>query len=573
MPNDKQNLLVLFNQLVTYRTPKPKTHKQIQIVFQNTATEFHHKHFGKAIFITFGLNNLTNRNIADEWNAFRIIMPKVLNLIDKHYTTAGFIMGIEMYHKNKGRANNKSFKPHAHIVLFAYNEFMASPDYELSSQLIQLGLDVKVDPLPQPKDVANAMRYTIKSAADHLTNKATQAFMASPSTALFINTALKDNPLLKVENFIHIPTIPIHVHKAPLFWKVPSVIRHNDLKYSAALFLKLLCIQQKIGFYKTSLLKRKPGSCYTWQTWKPVNQFIDALAQEEHMPSSYKEFLLDNAPWIIREGATSNTDPIHTVFPRVTMSPHLWEFKFGQVYNFNTDECETTNLNEFISCSKYIDLTFKQLPEPTQLLEFINMLTQSQNETRLLLKTMGGLFHELTQSRKVQKALWVHGTNNTYKTWLVATFLDKCFHQLLISRVPQGASPFQFATLRGNNVQGVVFIDDFRSQAFKANAPEFLNILDGVPTSVQEKYKQSALVKYKGHFALTSNEQINTSEFKLLDQFALKQRFHEVQFLSSLQLKQISQYPSFPDDQWYALAILANRLFLNSPKLSSLLIS
>lgn len=559
----QSKLISEFRQLAIYRTPKAKTHKQIQIVFQNTAEEFSHKHFGKAIFITFGLNTQTKRSIAEEWNIFVNNMPKVIKVIDRHYTTAGFIMGIELYQKNKNRANNKSFKPHAHMVLFAYNEFMASPNYELSSQLIELGLDVKVDALPKPKDVANAMRYTLKSANDELTNKATQAFMSMPPTSFFINTALESNPLLKVENFIHKPTIPMLVHKEPLYWKVPSVQRHNDLKYSAAQFLKLLCIQQKIGFYKTSLLKRNEGSYYTWQTWKPVNQFIDALAQQQHMPPSYKEFLLDNAPWIIKEGATSTTEAIHVVFPRVTMSPHLWEFKYGYVYNFNVDQCEQTNLTEFISCSRYINEVFSELPEPTQLLKFINVLTQSASETRMLLKTMGGLFHKLTESRKEQKALWVHGTNNTYKTWLVATFLDKCFHHLLISRVPQGASPFQFAALR-NNEEGVVFIDDFRSQAFKTNAPEFLNIVDGTPTSVQEKYKSSEVVEYKGHFAITSNEEIDTTEFKRLDQQALKQRFHEVELVPSKELSQRSQYPNFPDNQWYALAILANRLFLGN---------
>lgn len=557
----QKQLITQFNKLQLYRAPKPKTHKQIQIVFQDIAEEHYHQHYGIALFATIGLNPKQPLTIIQEWNAFVNIMPKILDTIDKNYVISGLMIGIELYQKNKNRANNKSFKPHVHIVIFAVNAFMASPEYQLRTQLIQLGLDVKVDQLPEPKDVANAMRYTIKSANDLLTNKATQVFFAAPPASLLINTAVETNPLLRLETFIHQPTIPITIVKKQLYWKCPSVTRHNQPKYSAAEYLAKICRQQRIGFYNDVLLKRIPGAHFTWQSWKPVHEFIDALAKENKMPPGYKEFFLDNAAWIIKEGATSTTKPIHTVFPRVAMAPHLWEFQNGHVYNFNTDELQAENIAAFMSCSKFVDLSFSDLPQPTRLINFINILTGKHSITNELLKTMGGLFHSLTTSRKVHKALWLYGQSDTYKTWLIATFLEKCFHELLIYRIPQTPTAFQFARLR-NAGEGVVFIDDFRTQGFKNNTPAFLNIVDGMPTQAEEKYKPSELIKYKGHFAITSNEQISNTNFKYIDKQALKKRFEEIQFVS---VKQKNPYKlNFHDNEWFALAIAANKLYLQA---------
>jgi len=55
------------------------------------------------------------------------------------------------------------------MVIFDYNQYMTLPDCDLFSQLtLQLNLDVKIDKLKTPQDVANAMRYTIKGANDLL---------------------------------------------------------------------------------------------------------------------------------------------------------------------------------------------------------------------------------------------------------------------------------------------------------------------------------------------------------------------------------------------------------------------
>lgn len=559
--SNKKDIFNKINQLERYATPKAKTHKQIQLVFQDIAEELADQHSAKAIFITIGINSRKGTTVEEEWQTFTQVMPKVVDEIDQAYPIAGMLVGIEMYQKRKGRPNQKSFKPHAHIVVFAYNEFMAAPKYRVQSQLVQLGLDVKVDDLAKPKDVANAMRYTIKGANDETVQTATGAYMGVKPATMWINTALGHNPLLRAKTFIQQSLTPINFVERDLYWKVPSVKKYNHEKYSAAEFLAKLCRQQRIGFYRESMLIREPGCFYTWQTWKPVNQFIDALAKQPGMPQSYKEYLLNNATWILAEGATDRNGAIHTIFPRVQMQPNLWELKHGTIYNFNTDTCETTNMTDFISCSKFVNSTYEELNKPpTQLIQLIDQITGSHKETARLLTTLGGLFHQLTTSRKKHRALWVYGTNNTYKTWLVAKFLEECFHEQLILRVPAGTTPYQFSRLR-NAQEGVVFIDDFRSQGFKTNTAAFINIVDGTPTPVDEKYKATEVVEYKGHFAVTSNESIETSEFKLIDKKAIVQRFEQFDFQVKVNLDE--QINALERGQWYALAVLANRYFLN----------
>lgn len=77
------------------------------------------------------------------------------------------------------------------MVIFVVYEFMAdNPFLEQNKFLAQVfiftGLDVKVDSLKEPTDVANLMRYAIKSANHRLTKQATQAFMRTNPTTVFL---------------------------------------------------------------------------------------------------------------------------------------------------------------------------------------------------------------------------------------------------------------------------------------------------------------------------------------------------------------------------------------------------
>jgi len=104
----------------------------------------------------------------------------------------------------------------------------------------------------------------------------------------------------------------------------PSVRKYEDNKYSTAEFLAKICKQHGLGFYKDKLLKREGFSAFTWTEWKNVNEFVDFLGHQQHLPPSYREFLLNNDNMIINDGATKTSGPIHTLFPRVTNYPYIY---------------------------------------------------------------------------------------------------------------------------------------------------------------------------------------------------------------------------------------------------------
>lgn len=56
------------------------------------------------------------------------------------------------------------------------------------------------------------------------------------------------------------------IHKKEMFWKIPSVTRHNSPKLSAAKLLIKFCNQGLLFIHNQTLVKKQPGEWFTWAT-------------------------------------------------------------------------------------------------------------------------------------------------------------------------------------------------------------------------------------------------------------------------------------------------------------------
>lgn len=328
--------------------------------------------------------------------------------------------------------------------------------------------------------------------------KVAQHFYKTQPIALIINEQLKDNPLLSSassfqSNDIKYQSIFMRSEKY-----CPSVSRFNgDQKLQISDFLNKLCVQEKIGFYKNRLMTILEPARYTWVDDGPVSQFIQQLTQPMGLAETYRQALYNHASWILTEGSMGkHTSPIQTIFPRIQVCPHLWEFQDQGVYNFLLGTFEESLPNPFSSCSKFHTYRFDQLPYPQKIQEFLNIiLFDSQSKLEPFFIQLGSLFHPV-KDRKSQNAIWLHGESGTYKTWFVKQFLEHNFNELLVTTIESGPTQFQYGRLRGVT-EGILFIDEYRSYDFPQPS-KLLQVIDGQKVPISEKYLKAEVSQFKG---------------------------------------------------------------------------
>lgn len=549
----------------TQHRPKVALYQGVEVHVRKLMKE----HSSNAYFVTIGLGRTSTLSVHEEWVAFGPALKKAIDTISANYLIAGLVVGIEMYSKSKGRANSKALKPHAHITIITYNDFLELPIEDLEEALLLQKLDYKVQWLKSPHDITKSITYAVKSGTQDVLQQATKMYFGNSPVSLVRNVLLPHNPMEGISRVLraHYNVNEVEAH---YLMKVPSVGRFNgDVKLQMADFLRKVCLETDTTFYDGSLLRRTGESKYTWTKYAPVEDYIHILTSAIGLSETYKQNLYNSANWIINEGRGSKGKhkPIQAIFPRMRICPHLWEFKGNDVY-----DCEQgvllfePVLSPFTSCAQYHRITWEELPLPVYLAEALQILVPELKDRKKLLVTLGGLFHSLDR-RKGHKAIWISGASRTFKSWFMQSFLDANFNQLTIHQVSMTESKFKYGRLRGIE-EGILHVDEFRSANFPQPA-ELLALTDGKTIMIEEKFEAAEKVSFKGHPVITSNERIRDTRYDYIDQKALETRYNETTFVQTSianeqRLQEIEDLLKDNPIEWVSLAIMANRAFLMS---------
>jgi Papillomavirus helicase len=249
-------------------------------------------------------------------------------------------------------------------------------------------------------------------------------------------------------------------------------------------------------------------------------------------------------------------------FPRIQIKPSLWEFAGNRIYDFQNGMIEERPVNPFISCSKYHEALWQQLPHPQPVLHLVEQLIARPMELEPFLISLGALFHPLTK-RKNQPAVWLWGNSNTFKTFFTKTFLEHNFSEVLIHYIEQSKqSQFKYGRIRGLT-EGIILIDDFRDASI-GQVTQFINLVNGQPVVLDDKYKQQQRTKFKGHPVITTNKSIQQTNLQIQDQSALTKRFSQTEFeCQGNSWDQINElFDHITPNHWLSFGIYVNRLYL-----------
>lgn len=566
---------------------KLATAKDLQLQCENAVMRHFKHHSGSFLFITLSLAPVPGKTLEEEWVQFKHLMPMFIQQLGQKYLLAGTVLGVEMYAKQKSRKSIRAGRPHAHMVLFVYNDFLSPDVYDIRAALMQSQmLDLQVVSMRldidttknkdgstrtvQQQDVINQIRYCLKGATTKeqkpLLQPACQHYLQRPSLTININESIEQNPLRPLAEYLQSKNYPLVAESLTFQSTVPVVRRYDDddngAKMQMAEFIRAICIQEGVAFYKQKLWKKGSHSYHTWVPWKHLSAFSTDVLSVAHLPTEYLQKFRKGAAWALTEGYEKRLDgPLVQVFPRLTLRSDLWEFDDGQLYDLAIGAFSGTT-EAFLSTGMHHKIRFEEMGFPSTAIRFLKNLVENQKQLHQTLLALGGLFHEV-QDRKTHKALWIQGPSASYKTWFINAFLNKNFASVHIHRIPTlGISQFRYGRLIGET-DGVLFIDDFKSEAFKEVGP-LLNLLDGSPFVAEEKYKAGDLVEYKGGAAITTTQTMEQTIWQKVDREAIQNRCHLISFgtkkaYTDQHLKRVKQ-------DLVALGLLCNALFLKEIK-------
>ena len=500
--------------------------------------------------------------IEDEWLAFQDLLLNVFTVLRAKFLIAGIIASIEMYGKNTDRKNSKALRPHAHMVIYTYNNFFGFPKHEVEMLFSELGFDYKMDFLKTPKDIAKASCYTIKSAKQTILKNVCYHFYGTKPTHVLINNYLDNNPVTLFSTMLLRNDIDhaIYEPEPQGNYTIPSVnFFKGDTRLQIAEYISKVCKQQNVAFYRNNVLVKLLPAKHSWAVDGEAGDFLRGMIHDQ-MPACYRANMYKHANWILNH---HDKNPVQLIFPKLVLKPNLWEFLDNRVYNFTTGNWLEKPLDPFVSCSKFHPFHWEELPDVDQILAFLSIIVPDDQERHNFIVGLGGLFHPLEQ-RKQQPCTWVMGKTRTYKSAVILHFLNQCFNQLLIVKLSHNQTQFRYGPLEGVD-EGILLIEGFRGENFR-DLPTLLNILDGIPTSVKEKYRKPRIIQAIGHTVITSNQSIRDTGYPSHDQKALSTRLTEPQFKEpplNLVGRTMEMFDGIDSNQWISFGLYANSLYLN----------
>lgn len=522
--------------------------------------ELYQHHSGCCIGITVS-PGVTKGSLEDAWNELPLLVNNVVRVLFKRHLIAGAILSIEMYRRDsKSRVGGRALRPHIHIAALTYNAFLNWPVTGLQQDLDVLNLDRHVELLPTAQRGASWMAYCLKGLKCNILQTVVRSSNLNSSVTMYVNPHLK--PVVDLGNLHsylngcgYTTILTKEVYQKHL---LPSVRFSANPTIHMSRFVRQFCLLHSIGAYNGSLHRRKEGTMYTWERLLSIPDFISQLTNLD-APDEFLELMAQASSNIA--GCTLGGKSKLNVFPSVHYHSYLWEFEDARVFDCRNGELlSAPQLDPFNGCGRFHQTKFCDLPWPTHLLNALNGLLINRDEALDLMTSLGGMFHNLTTSRKQHRCVWLYGVPDSHKSWFVVNFLKHLFSDSMVYTL-NAASNKQFMFENLKNVKfGVIFADDIGpSSVAVRNAEAFTNLIDGNTVNAERKYEASQQLAFRGNLVATSNFTITHSFSDVVTSNAVAKRF------SSHGLTVPSQAPDYDSItcfEWVSFGLLCNSLFI-----------
>lgn len=563
-------------------------------------------------------------SIDDEWRMTADKFLKIKSGLSSNCLVAGGIISLEAHKnttlKSKRGKNLKAGRPHAHMLLWLYHDFLNPSDAHICCAFEDAGMHCTLKRLTSYSDTSNVLSYVVKECLDaDLQSYVAKTTLWPKSVNLWYNHRDCEKVLSRLESIIGRENL--YVTK-DLYCSFPTARKTADTTLLLTEILVRVFASQGLGVRESTVYRRRGGTQFTWEPWESLETWVGSQF-DMNLPVGYLSKLRQSLMWIQTEGGLSKRAPRLELFPRISLSLNCVEFS-DCVYDFVPGETlSKRQMSPTLAVCTNFAMDFDMCKPPIRLLGLLAtvlnygydgvehwvkdrnrmrdlgstlydecgrlihrpMVEERMNEGRVekylenlnrlikLLERFGGVFHPQL-NRKENKALFLVGVPSSYKTFVAKLLLETVYGLAHIDILPRSMSRFSLSSLRKEDkAPYVLFLDDVRWDELGIYLADFLNLLDGTLMSTEAKYEKSKVGSMEGSVILTGNQTPGQAEVDPDYTAALKTRlhteiFHNIETGADLNKKgapsPTSKELKSMRAEGIGFALLANALFLKS---------
>lgn len=563
-------------------------------------------------------------SIDDEWRMTADKFSKIKSGLSSNCLVAGGIISLEAHKnttlKSKRGKNLKAGRPHAHMLLWLYHDFLNPSDAHICCAFEDAGMHCTLKRLTSYSDTSNVLSYVVKECLDaDLQSYVAKTTSWKKSVNLWFNHRDCRKELSRLENIIGKENLYVTYDD---YCSFPTARKTADTTLLLTEILVRLFARQGLGIRESTVYRRRAGAQFTWEPWESLESWLGSQF-DMSLPMGYLSKLRQSLMWIQTEGGLSKRAPRLELFPRISLSLNCVEFS-DCVYDFVPGETlAKKKMSPTLAVCTSFAMDFDECSPPIRLLGLLAtvlhfgyngvdhwvtdrdrmrdlgstlydesgrlihrpMVDERMNEgyvatyvtnfNRLikLLERFGGVFHPQL-NRKENKALFLVGAPSSYKTFVAKLLLETVYGLDHIDILPRSMSRFSLSSLRKEDkAPYILFLDDVRWDELGMYLADFLNLLDGTLMSTEAKYEKSKVGSMQGSVILTGNQKPGDVEMDAAYTAALETRlhteiFHNIETRADLN-KTPAPSPTNKDlkrmrAEGIGFAVLANALFLRS---------
>ena len=287
-------------------------------------------HNATSFFFTISFKTVST--IPDDWHSMISFIHTLKNEISRNYLVAGGFIGIEP-HRNttlfkKTGKNTRAGKPHLHMVLWFYNDFL-SPDINYFLEIIDFhkiqlqktGLNVKMKRCKTHLDTLKASLYTMKERDNtHLQAVCNHAQIPEAVQVWANNSDTRD---LFYDLQKRLDNVGFH---ETLYSNTPTTRKTNDPAIQLGELFSKYFLRNGMAVFDNHVYYRVNDTHFSWKKGETLTQWIDSI-WDLKLPTRYLEMLKNNSAWIATQGNLRRQDCGSVkLFPQLSIDFSTIEF-------------------------------------------------------------------------------------------------------------------------------------------------------------------------------------------------------------------------------------------------------
>lgn len=240
--------------------------------------------------------------LEDEWSKVADEFSKIKIELSKRCLIGGGIISLEAHKnttlKSKRGKNTKAGRPHVHMLLWLYHDFLNPSEVFITCAFEDAGMHCTLKRLRSYNDTSKVLTYVVKDCLDEdLQNYVGSTTSWSKSVNLWYNNSDCSSVLKRLESIMGRDKLYITEEMCSGF---PTARRTDDITLILTEIFVRLFKRQGLGVRESMVYRRRAGTRFAWEQWQKLDTWVGGYF-DMRLPIDYVSKLRQSITWIQTE--------------------------------------------------------------------------------------------------------------------------------------------------------------------------------------------------------------------------------------------------------------------------------